>query len=67
MNILIKIFLTYASISMVSGLAYVLVYGTIVGIGQTNLGIFMLLWFGPLGIACSIGLPIGLWHLWISI
>lgn len=67
MNIAIKIFLTYAAISMFSALMYVFVYGSIVGVGHLNLGIFLLLWLGPLASAFSIGGPILLWRLWTEL
>lgn len=64
MDMLIKLFLTYAAISMFSGIAYVFVYGTIIGVGNTSIGLFILLWGGPFFLGISIAGPILLWKMW---
>jgi len=64
MNTLVKIFLTYAAISMFSGFVYGFGYSVLVGINNTSTGVFLLLWLGPLGIAGSVGIPIILWKMW---
>lgn len=66
MTILIKAFVTYSVLSMVGGLFYGFVYGSIVGISKTNSAIFMLLWGGPLMLTVSIGGPIALYHMWMN-
>lgn len=63
MNVLIKIFLTYSAISMFSALIW---FGLSVYdySHYNNLGVFLILWAGPMMLAMSLGLPILLYKLW---
>lgn len=64
MNIILKCFITYSILSMLSAIFYVFIYGSIIGMYNINIGVFLLLWFTPLMITMSIGIPIGLWKMW---
>lgn len=67
MNILIKIFLTYASISMFSGMLYMIaMMAEIIPLKDIKIGIFIILWFSPVMIAISIGGPILLYEMWMG-
>jgi hypothetical protein len=63
MNYIIKCFLTYSSISMFSAMVYFIL--NVLDIIETHrMGIFVILWMGPLVIAGSIGGPYLLYRLW---
>lgn len=67
MNILIKIFLTYASISMFSGMLYMIaMMAEIIPLKDIKIGIFIILWLSPVMIAISIGGPILLYEMWMG-
>lgn len=63
MNVTVKLFLTYAAVSMTSAL--ILFFGEVVGLWKASSPApFVILWLGPTLIAISIGGPVFLYKLW---
>ena len=68
---LIKIAITFSSVSMFCGFIYGFGGLTLVSIGyldlsKFNIGIFMLLWIGPLAISIAIVGPYLIYKMWKS-
>lgn len=65
MDLVMKIFLTYAAVSMTSALCILFLGGTrLISINSLAWDLFPVLWMGPLMLALAVGLPIGIWTLW---
>lgn len=65
MNTAIKIFLSYAAISMTCGFFLMMLeMSGVIPYRSSSPGVVLVLWLGPAMLGVSIGLPIGLWKLW---
>ena len=66
MKLLAKIFLTYAAISMTSGL-FLMMFDMATNFKfHINNGLEAILWMGPMMLAISIGAPYGIYYFWFG-